>query len=183
MPEVAVHGQGTSQEGRASAPPPQTGLPLPVDQGHGAGDVPRGFATQVGSSRVPDPRPATPQAGPLLRCNNCGTLGHLPRACPNYGWYYPAPGKSREDYVEDRQRVQDLIAADIINEHAAHEDDDGSILFKDARPGPAHKALALQVTCPGCGQGPGEKCQTGAGKPCELHKRRLDAVDSPPPGR
>lgn len=78
--------------------------------------------------------------------------------------------------------MQDLIAVDIINEHAGHESDDDSIPFKGARPGPVTKALALQIICPGCGQGPGEKCQTGAGKDTEPHKRRLDAVDSLSPG-
>jgi hypothetical protein len=183
MRKVVVHGQVTSEEGRPTPPSPQSGLHLPRDEGLGERAVPRGFSTPVSSARVPDPRPASPQAGPLLRCNNCGNLGHLPRVCPNYGWYFPAPGKSREDYVGDRQRVQDLIARDIIREHEAHEDNDAVVVFKGARPGPERKALALQLTCTTCDRGPGDRCQTGAGKPSEPHKARLDAVDSPPPGR
>lgn len=182
MPEVVVHGQGTSQEGGASPPPEEAGLPLSRDEGDGQRAVPRGFTTPTRSARVPDPRPASPQAGPLIRCNNCGTLGHLPRSCPNYGWYFPAPGKTREDYAEDYQRVQDLIAADIIAEHAVDEDDDHLHLFAGARPGPEKKAKALQLRCDRCGQGPGERCLSGRGTECEPHKVRFDAVDSPPPG-
>jgi hypothetical protein len=181
MPEMVVHGQVTSKEGGAPAPPPQAGIHLPRDQGHGAGAVPRGFTTPVGSSRVPDPRPASPQA-PLLRCNNCGVLGHLPRACPNYGWYYPAPGKTRLDYEKDRQRVQNLIAADIISEHEVHEDDEDPIVFQGARPSASRKVQALALLCPRCKQPPGSKCRTASGEPTEIHKARLDAVDSPAPG-
>lgn len=182
MPEVVVHGQVTSQEGGPQAPPQEAGLSLPGDEGRGAGAVPRGFSTPSGTSRVPDPRPATPQAGPLLRCNNCGVLGHLPRACPNYGWYYPAPGKTREDYTEDRQRVQDLIAADIIQEHEPLEDDVHLYVFESARPSRELKEKAFLRTCPTCQRGPGERCQTAGGRDTELHKSRLDAVDSPAPG-
>lgn len=181
MPEVVVHGQVASKEGGAQAPPEEAGVPLPGDEGQGAGAVPRGFSTPASTSRVPDPRPVAPQAGPLLRCNNCGVLGHLPRACPNYGWYYPAPGKTRLDYIQDRQRVQDLIAADIIREHEVDEADDQ--VFEWARPSVEEKEKARQRVCPRCGRGPGLKCVTGAGKDTELHKARLDAVDSPPPGR
>lgn len=183
MREVVVHGQGTGQEGGPQAPPPEAGLRLPGDGGEGAGAVPRGFTTTVSTSRVPDPRPASPQAGPLLRCNNCGTLGHLPRTCPNYGWYYPAPGKSREDYEDDRQRVQDLIAGDIIAEHEPDEADLDAIVFGSARPTAQQKADALNRTCPRCEQPPGSKCKTSAGDFTELHKARLlEPIDSPGTG-
>jgi hypothetical protein len=182
MPEVVVHGQVTSKEGGPPAPPQEARLSLPGDEGDRPGAVPRGFSTPVGSSRVPDPRPASPEAGPLLRCNNCGTLGLLRRTCPNYGWYYPAPGKTREDYTEVRQRVQDLIAADIIAEHEPHEDDLDSIVFQSARPTAPAKVAALARTCPRCEQPPGAKCVTAAGDYTELHKARVDAVDSPAPG-
>jgi hypothetical protein len=182
MPEVVVHGQVTSQAGGASSPPEEAGLHLPSHEGHRAGAVPRGFTTPASTSRVPDPRPASPEAGPFLRCNNCGVLGHLPRACPNYGWYYPAPGKTRLDYIKDRQRVQDLIAGDIISEHEVHEDDLDVIVFQSARPSAALKEKARELTCPRCDQAPGEKCKTAAGDYTELHKARLDAVDSPGPG-
>ena len=179
MPEMVVHGQVTSQEGGAQAPPQEAGLHLPRDGGHRAGAVPRGFTTPAGTSRVPDPRPASPQAGPLLRCNNCGVLGHLPRTCPNYGWYFPAPGKTRLDYVQDRQRVQDLIAADIISEHEPHEDDLDAVVFQSARPTAAQKAAALRRVCKHCEVGPGQKCVTESGRLTEIHKSRLD---SPPLG-
>lgn len=182
MREVAVHGQGTSQEGGPASPPPQAGVSLPGDRGDGASSLPRGFSTQVGSSRVRDPRPASPQAGPILRCNNCGELGHKPNHCPNYGFYYPAPGKTREDYEEDRQRVQDLFAADIIHEHEVHEDDPEHSVFRGTRPSAEHKTQALQLICPFCGQGQGQKCMTEAGEYCDPHKSRLDLVDLGPPG-
>lgn len=118
----------------------------------------------------------------MIRCNNCGTLGHLPRTCPNYGWYYPAPGKVREDYTEDRQRVQDLIARDIVEEHEVHEDDDEPAVFKGSRPSPGRKVLAMKLSCPTCQQGPGDRCRTQAGKQSEPHKARFDAIDSPEAG-
>lgn len=118
----------------------------------------------------------------MIRCNNCGGLGHKPQRCPNYGFYYPAPGKTRDDYAQDRQRVQDLFAADIIREHEVHEDDDALYVFMGARPGPARKAQALQLLCTRCHQGPGQRCVSAKGTFCEPHKARLDAVDSPGPG-
>ena len=109
-------------------------------------------------------------------------MGHLPRACPNYGWYYPAPGKTRLDYAEDRQRVQDLIAADIISEHEPDETVGDDIVFQSARPTALQKEQALERKCTRCEQPPGEKCKTVAGDFTELHKARIDAVDSPPLG-
>ena len=144
----------------------------------------RGFATPVSSPRLPDPRPASPQEGPLLRCNNCGTLGHLPRTCPNYGWYFPAPGKSREDYVEDRQRVQDLIAGDIIREHEPDEDEDhfGSIRPQDRVKG----YLELGLECGTCHAVAGTMCTTaGGGRSDRFHasrRRAAKALDSPGTG-
>lgn len=109
-------------------------------------------------------------------------LGHLPRSCPNYGWYFPAPGKSREDYAEDRQRVQDLIAGDIIAEHTVDEADDEVIVFQGARPTAQQKAEALQRKCPRCHEEAGNRCKTSAGDFTEVHKARLDAIDSPGTG-
>lgn len=77
----------------------------------------RGFSTPVSSSRVPDPRPVSPAAGPFLRCLNCGELGHLVKVCPRYGPYFLEPGKTREDYAELIQEIADRNAADIIREH------------------------------------------------------------------
>lgn len=103
----------------------------------------------------------------------------MPRTCPNYGWYFPAPGKTREDYNQDRERVQNLIAGDIIAEHEVHEDDDRLYVFQGARPGSERKARALKLFCPTCKRVPGDRCRTAAGKLSEPHKARLDAVDSP----
>lgn len=184
MSEVVVHRQSTSQEGGAPASSKETGLHLPGDQGDGPGAIPRGFATQTGSARVPDPRPASPQAGPLLRCNNCGTLGHLPRSCPNYGWYFPAPGKVREDYAEDRQRVLDLIAADIIREHEPDETEDHS---GSTRPQDRMKDyLELKVECMTCTAPVGAMCTTAGGERSDrFHSVRIQAaktLDTPGTG-
>ncbi len=183
MSEVAVHGQGPSQEGRAPAPSSEVHVRLSADEGHGEGAVARGFATQTGSSRVPDPRPTSP-AAPLLRCNNCGTLGHLPRSCPNYGWYFPAPGKSREDYAEDRQRVQDLIAGDIIREHEPDEAEDhiGSVRPQDRM----KDYLELKVECTTCKAVAGTMCTTAGGERSDrFHSARVQAakaLDTPGTG-
>lgn len=119
----------------------------------------------------------------MIRCNNCGNLGHFPKHCPNYGFYYPAPGKTREDYEEDRQRVQDLFAADIIQEHEPHEDDDHRELYAGARPSLEQRDAALTVECGHCHQPPGQRCRTQDGKECEPHKARFSAVDSRPLGK
>lgn len=109
-------------------------------------------------------------------------LGHLPRACPNYGWYFPAPGKTREDYVEDRQRVQDLIARDIITEHDVEESDDDVVTFQGARPSALSKADALLRRCKRCHQEAGHRCKTAAGEYTSVHKIRLEPLDSPGTG-
>lgn len=119
----------------------------------------------------------------MIRCNNCGTLGHFPKHCPNYGFYYPAPGKTREDYEEDRQRVQDLFAADIIREHEPHEDDDYAYVFDGARLTAEEKARLMEVGCPLCQVEPGQRCVTEAGKyAADPHKARVKALDPGPPG-
>lgn len=48
-----------------------------------------------------------------IRCRNCG-LTHSTKSCPSYGPMYPAPGKSTADYEEERERIRDLLASDIV---------------------------------------------------------------------
>lgn len=56
-----------------------------------------------------------------MRCRNCGTLGHRTQVCPRYGPWYPAPGKTRDDYTKLAERITKLVAADIMAEHEGRE--------------------------------------------------------------
>ena len=56
-----------------------------------------------------------------MRCRNCGLLGHKTQTCPRYGPWYPEPGKTKEDYAKDAERIANLVAADVIAEHEGHE--------------------------------------------------------------
>lgn len=51
-----------------------------------------------------------------IRCRNCGLL-HQTQHCPNYGPAFPEPGKTFEDYLELYEKIQNLVARDIIAEH------------------------------------------------------------------
>lgn len=56
-----------------------------------------------------------------MRCRNCGLLGHRTQMCPSYGPWYPAPGKTKDDYEKLRIKIANLIAADVIAEHEGRE--------------------------------------------------------------
>jgi len=56
-----------------------------------------------------------------VRCRNCGLLGHKTQVCPRYGPWYPEPGKTKEDYAKEAERIANLVAADVIAEHEGHE--------------------------------------------------------------
>src|SRR4026208_1812079 len=53
----------------------------------------------------------------MIRCYNCGRIGHKTQVCPSYGPWYLEPGKTSEDYAEEVRRIANLFAADIIREH------------------------------------------------------------------
>ena len=55
----------------------------------------------------------------MIRCYNCGEVGHRTQHCTQYGPYYMEPGKTAQDYSELVQRIADLFAQDIITEHEA----------------------------------------------------------------
>ena len=55
----------------------------------------------------------------MIRCYNCGKVGHRTQHCTEYGPYYCEPGKSSQDYGELVQRIADLFAQDIVTEHEA----------------------------------------------------------------
>lgn len=52
------------------------------------------------------------------RCRNCGDPDHLTRYCKAYGPWFPEPGKQSLDYAAEAERIQNLIAGDILAEHA-----------------------------------------------------------------
>jgi hypothetical protein len=76
----------------------------------------------------------------------------------------------------------DLIAADIIAEHEVDEADDNVVVFQGARPTAEHKVEALQRQCPRCHQEAGTRCKTSTGDFTEIHKARLEPIDSPGTG-
>ena len=68
----------------------------------------------------------------MIRCYNCGAEGHRTQQCTEYGPYYIEPGKTRQDYDEQVQRIADLFAKDIITEHEAGHRDQAQIQAEDA---------------------------------------------------
>lgn len=60
------------------------------------------------------------------RCYNCGEIDHTDRQCTAYGPRFPEPGKTSLDYADEYKRIMDLVAQDIIDEHAphAHQEDE-----------------------------------------------------------
>ena len=110
------------------------------------------------------------------RCRNCGLL-HKTYACPSYGPMFPEPGKSREDYAELNEKIQNQIAADVLAEHYGH-DDDGDVLGKIMMPRAVQEAEAIrrQHICDTCGAQPGNACVTSRGITSKSHKSRYDKV-------
>lgn len=52
-----------------------------------------------------------------MRCRNCGSLGHRTQSCLENGPWFPEPGKSKEDYAAEAERIANLVAADVMAEH------------------------------------------------------------------
>lgn len=63
----------------------------------------------------------------MIRCYNCGVVGHKTQVCPSYGPRYPEPGKTRLDYGDLEKQIANLFAADIIREHEEGYDDAGHL--------------------------------------------------------
>lgn len=63
----------------------------------------------------------------MIRCYNCGKVGHRTQQCTEYGPYYLEPGKTSQDYAKLVQHIADLFAADIITEHQAGHGDQPQI--------------------------------------------------------
>src|SRR5678815_4340363 len=91
-------------------------------------------ATSSGSTQ-PTPRGKTS----MIRCYNCGLIGHKTQFCPHYGPRYPEPGKTSQDYGDEAQHIANLFAADIIREHEGLDLDDGEevgLRRQPAKPAP-----------------------------------------------
>ena len=54
-----------------------------------------------------------------MRCRNCGSQKHQTQNCDKYGPWYPAPGKTKDDYKEIADWISGLVASDVLNEHEA----------------------------------------------------------------
>ena len=63
-----------------------------------------------------------------MRCRNCGLM-HKTQHCPSFGPAYPAPGKTFADYLDEYERIQNLVAGDVLKEHYNH--DHGSVEEED----------------------------------------------------
>jgi hypothetical protein len=54
-----------------------------------------------------------------MRCRNCGSQKHQTQHCDKYGPWYPAPGKTKDDYKEIADWISTLVAGDVLAEHEA----------------------------------------------------------------
>lgn len=70
---------------------------------------------------------------PTSRCYNCGIPGHQTQVCPHYGPRFPGPGMTVADYEETAQKIRNLLAADIINEHNSDHSEDEDLENLQAR--------------------------------------------------
>jgi hypothetical protein len=105
------------------------------------------------------------------RCRNCGLL-HKTYNCPSYGPMFPAPGKSREDYAELNEKIQNQIAKDVLAEHYGHDDLDDLVL--SPRAVKEEEAQRRSFTCDTCGAQPGKPCVSKKGEFSKCHKSRYD---------
>lgn len=118
----------------------------------------------------------------MERCYNCGLPGHLTQYCPSYGPRFPAPGKSSQDYGDETQRISNLIAGDIVQQHEERHQDD-----EQPGPGWGSKSRASEKEmdrrshrCPTCGASVGERCISKVGKPINnVHVARSRLVEDP----
>lgn len=56
------------------------------------------------------------------RCRNCGGLEHLTHQCEEFGPWYPQPGVPLDHYAGDKERIDNLVAGDILAEHEAEHE-------------------------------------------------------------
>jgi predicted RNA-binding Zn-ribbon protein involved in translation (DUF1610 family) len=114
----------------------------------------------------------------IVRCYNCGLQGHKTQHCPKFGPRYPAPGKTRQDYVDEDDRIMGLFAADILAEHTeVDEDEEADRSRLGALKLGNREEAARQFACTTCGAAVGQRCQTNTGKPTSCHKDRYRRVE------
>lgn len=53
----------------------------------------------------------------MIRCRNCGDARHRTQDCKVYGPWFPAPGKTKDDYWDEHDRIARLVAVDVLHEH------------------------------------------------------------------
>ena len=54
-----------------------------------------------------------------MRCRNCGSQKHQTQHCDKFGPWFPAPGKTKEDYQDIADWIGTLVAGDVLAEHEA----------------------------------------------------------------
>lgn len=60
----------------------------------------------------------------MSRCRNCGDARHLTQECLVHGPWFPEEGKTRDDYVDEDERISRLVAVDVLHEHELDHLDD-----------------------------------------------------------
>lgn len=117
-----------------------------------------------------------------MRCRNCGILDHRTQHCPRYGPWFPEPGKQREDYAELASLITELVARDVLAEHAL--DHDENLAGREREDLPPLKGsvsleqLARQYKCKRCAAEPGEQCkQRGGTLSDRSHRPRYERVE------
>jgi hypothetical protein len=110
------------------------------------------------------------------RCRNCNLL-HRTDRCPSYGPMFPAPGKTKADYQDLYERIQNQLAADILAEHYGHPEshDDDLSLMVGARSTKEKELKYRTVPCTTCDAPIGESCTSRKGGYCNSHAARVRA--------
>jgi hypothetical protein len=110
----------------------------------------------------------------MIRCYNCGGVGHKTQHCPSFGPKYPEPGKTGQDYGELSQKIANLFAADIIREHEGHDDDsdidlDSRVSTRGGLKSSEIEEIVRTYPCTHCKAEPGRACRGS-----RSHKNRID---------
>lgn len=117
-----------------------------------------------------------------MRCRNCGILDHRTQHCPRYGPWFPAPGKERADYEELANLITELVARDVLAEHAVDHDENLAGREREQLPklksNASLETLAREYRCKGCKAEPGEPCKKRGGESSERsHRSRYNLVE------
>jgi len=118
----------------------------------------------------------------VTRCRNCGILDHKTQHCPRYGPWFPEPGKERTDYAELAELITELVARDVLAEHAVDHDESLAGRERDELPklkaNASLETLARQYKCKRCAAEPGQPCIQRGGTASERsHRPRFELVE------